>query len=196
MNCKRYVVMSPTLVFHSNRVVLRTHPSFLPKVISDFHVNQVITLPTFFPNHSTPADKVLHLVGLKSAEILDKTKDIRKSDRLFANYGIINKGLAASKRSISRWIGSCISLSYQLSNKVLGGRPKAHSTRGKASTTALLRNVPIAEICKAATWRSVHTFSHHCLDSDAQADAQVGRASEKSICMIAVRYFCSGCFFT
>lgn len=174
----------PYTVFHSNRVVLRTHPSFLPKVISDFHINQSITLPTFFPNPATQAERALHSLDLKRVLkfYLDKTSDIRKSDRLFVNYGVINKGLPASKRTISRWIVSCITLAYQLSHKVLGGRPKAHSTRGKASTTALIKNVPISEICKAATWRSVHTFSrHYCLDSDAQADAQVGRASLQNL---------------
>ncbi|KAJ1096084.1 hypothetical protein NDU88_001230 [Pleurodeles waltl] len=60
----------PYTVFHDNRVVLRTHPSFLPKVVSEFHINQTISLPTFFPNPETPAEKALHSLDLKSAEIL------------------------------------------------------------------------------------------------------------------------------
>lgn len=109
----------PYTVFHSNRVVLRTHPSFLPKVVSDFHINQGITLPTFFPNPSTPPERALHSLDLKRVLkfCLHKTKGIRKTDHLFVNYGLINTGLAASKRSISWWIVSCISLAYQLANK-------------------------------------------------------------------------------
>lgn len=68
----------PYTVFHLNRVVLRTHPSFLPKVISDFHINQEITLPTFFSNPSSPPERALHSLDLKRVLkfYLDKTKDI------------------------------------------------------------------------------------------------------------------------
>ncbi|XP_078539962.1 uncharacterized protein LOC144824853 [Lissotriton helveticus] len=169
----------PYTVFHAAKVVMRPHPKFLPKVISDFHVNQTITLPTLFQNPSSPAERSLHSLYVRRVLkfYLDKTKDIRRSDQLFINYGSVRTGLATSKQSISRWIVSCIQLCYQKANKTLGGKPKAHSTRGKAATTALLRNVPIAEICKAATWKSVHTFAkHYCLDTDTRADAQVGQA--------------------
>ncbi|KAJ1214048.1 hypothetical protein NDU88_001676, partial [Pleurodeles waltl] len=50
----------PYTVFHSAKVVMRTHPKFLPKVVSDFHVNQTISLPTFFQNPATPAERTLH----------------------------------------------------------------------------------------------------------------------------------------
>ncbi|KAJ1121780.1 hypothetical protein NDU88_000299 [Pleurodeles waltl] len=174
----------PYTVFHDNRVVLRTHPSFLPKVVSVFHINQTITLPTFFPNPETPAEKALYSLDLKRVQkfYLDKTKSIRHSNRLFVNYGHLRTGEAASKRTISRWIVSCIVNTYQLANRQLLARPRAHSTRGKAATAALLNNVPISEICKAATWKSVHTFTrHYCLDSDARADAQVGQASLRNL---------------
>lgn len=77
----------PYTVFHANRVVLRTHPSFLPKVISDFHINQSITLPTFFPNPSNPPERSLHSPDLKRVLkfYLDKTKGLRKSERLSIN---------------------------------------------------------------------------------------------------------------
>lgn len=174
----------PYTVFHLNRVVMRTRPSFLPKVVSDFHVNQAISLPTFFPNPSTPAERALHSLDLRRFLkcYLDRSRPMRKSDQLFVNYGQIRAGYAASKQSISRWIVSCIRLVYQLAQKPLASTPKAHSTRGKATTAAFLRNVPIAEICRAATWRSVHTFTrHYCLDSETRADTQVGQASLRNL---------------
>lgn len=176
--------IEPYTFFHHKRVVFRTHPSFLPKVVSDFHVNQTISLPSFFPNPSTPAEKSLHSLDLKRVlkYYLDKSKTIRKSDQLFLNYGNIRTGFPSSKRSISRWIVSCIKLAYQLANKPLLVSPKAHSTRGKAATVAFLHNVPMAEICKAATWKSVHTFTrYYCLDSDSRADTQVGHASLRNL---------------
>lgn len=174
----------PYLVFHANRVVLRTHPRFLPKVVSEFHINQSITLPTFFPNPSSPAERSLHSLDLKRVLkfYIDKSKTVRQTDQLFVNYGPLNTGLPASKRSIARWIVSCITLAYQLAHRPLPGKPKAHSTRGKAATIAMLHNVPIQDICKAATWRSIHTFTrHYCLDSDSQADARFGQASLRNL---------------
>ena len=113
---------------------------------------------------------------------LDKTQPIRKSDRLFVNYGPVASGMATTKQSISRWIVSCIILTYQLAKMPLPGRPKAYSTRGKAATLAMLHNVPISEICKAATWRSEHTFArHYCIDSDSRAGTQVGQASLRNL---------------
>lgn len=174
----------PYTVFHHNRVVLRTHPSFLPKVVSDFHINQTISLPSFFPNPSSPAERSLHSLDLKRILkfYLDKTKGLRKSDQLFVNYGAMRTGYPASKRSIARWIVSCIKMAYQLANRPLLLSPKAHSTRGKAATVAFLQDVPLSEICKAATWSSVHTFTqHYCLESDSRADTQVGQASLRNL---------------
>lgn len=37
----------PCTVFHKDKVQLRPHPAFLPKVVSHFHVSQDIFLPVF-----------------------------------------------------------------------------------------------------------------------------------------------------
>ena len=42
-------VDSPFLQFHSDKVTLFPDVSFLPKVVSHFHLSQPIVLPTFFP---------------------------------------------------------------------------------------------------------------------------------------------------
>lgn len=56
----------------------------------------------------------------------------------------ITPGFATSKQSLSKRIVSCVHLCYQKVNKSLPGKPKAHSTRSKA-TTAFLRNIPISQ---------------------------------------------------
>lgn len=45
------VLMSelPYIVFFKEKVQLRPHLTFLPKVVIQFHVNQAIFLPVFFP---------------------------------------------------------------------------------------------------------------------------------------------------
>ncbi|XP_061471530.1 E3 ubiquitin-protein ligase SMURF2 isoform X1 [Rhineura floridana] len=44
-------------VFHKDSVVLKTDPSFRPKVDSVFHCNQDIVLPSFCPNPTHPLEK-------------------------------------------------------------------------------------------------------------------------------------------
>lgn len=47
----------PYTVFHKDKVYLRPHPKFLTKVVFNFHVNQAIYLPTFFPDPHTQRDE-------------------------------------------------------------------------------------------------------------------------------------------
>nr|XP_025038833.1 uncharacterized protein LOC112545273 [Pelodiscus sinensis] len=77
---------------------------------------------------------------------------------------------------IASWITSCIRLCYEGA-----GRPTpritAHSTRAQATSAAFLACVLILEICRAATWSSVHTFAeHYAITQLAREDAAVGMA--------------------
>ena len=40
----------PFFQVRPDRLVLRTNPKFMPKVVSAFHINQTIELPVLFPN--------------------------------------------------------------------------------------------------------------------------------------------------
>lgn len=51
---------SPFLTFHQDRAVLRTVPSFLPKVVSNFHLNQEIVIPIFCPSPSKTKEVALN----------------------------------------------------------------------------------------------------------------------------------------
>lgn len=50
--CKIQVLplKEPFFQVHHDKVVLRTKPKLLPKVVSSFHLNQTIKLPVFFPH--------------------------------------------------------------------------------------------------------------------------------------------------
>lgn len=41
----------PHTIFHCEKVFLRGQSKFLPKIMSDFHINHVIHLPAFFSEH-------------------------------------------------------------------------------------------------------------------------------------------------
>ncbi|KAM4037388.1 ELMO domain-containing protein 3 isoform 1-T2 [Anomaloglossus baeobatrachus] len=62
LSCK-----SPFLVFHQDKVVLRPVPEFLPKVVSPFHLNQDISLPSFCPHPVHQCEKDLHSLDLVRA---------------------------------------------------------------------------------------------------------------------------------
>nr|XP_014437222.1 uncharacterized protein LOC106733090 [Pelodiscus sinensis] len=58
----------PYLVFSHDNVRLRPHPTFLPKVVSPFHLSQEIYLAVFFSKpHASPKERVLHSLDAKRA---------------------------------------------------------------------------------------------------------------------------------
>ena len=70
---------------HPDKVTLYIDISFLPKVVSEFHVNEPIVLPTFFPSPTTPVERKLHSLDVRRALAfyLHRTKSIRRSQHLF-----------------------------------------------------------------------------------------------------------------
>uniref|UniRef100_A0ABM5G4K6 Uncharacterized protein n=1 Tax=Pogona vitticeps TaxID=103695 RepID=A0ABM5G4K6_9SAUR len=170
---------SPYLQFFKDKVVLHPDISFLPKVVSDFHVNQPLLLPTLFSEPSSDVERTLHCLDVRRALsfYISRTKDFRKVQRLFLCYYGQRKGTAASTSTLSRWLVSTISLAYELQHKPLPENLRAHSTRAVATSTALLRGVDIPDICRAATWSSVSTFiKHYRLDLRAKNETRFGRA--------------------
>lgn len=174
-----FTIKEPFLYFTQDYVTLRTNPNFIPKVPSQFHLNEPVVLKTFFPNPETPAEKTLHSLDVKRCLkfYLQRTKDIRKSDQLFVAYGQATLGTAVTKATIARWLASAIHFCHEKANKPLLRKVRAHSTRTMAASTALFAGVTISNICRAATWKSAHTFTkHYCLQSTHQEDAAVGQA--------------------
>ena len=155
-------------------MVLRTRAAFLPKVVTPFHLGQTISHSNFYPPpHPTKEEERLHRLDPKRAVsfYVDRTREYRLDNQLFLGYIMKMKGKAVQKRTLSRWIILCIKICYGLVQKEPPEGIRAHSTRTKSFTSALAPGVPIVDICKAATWASLHTFGkHYCLDSEVKRD--------------------------
>lgn len=166
-------------MFYKGKVQLRPLSAFLPKVVSQFHANQDISLPVFFPKpHANDREHRLHSldVGQALAFYTEPTKPFRKLMELFIAIAERMKGLTDSSRQISSWITACIRMWYDLA-KIPASALMAHSMRAKASSAAFLAQVPIQDLCRAATWSSIHTFtSYYAITQQARDDAAFGRA--------------------
>lgn len=93
-----------------DRVILRTEPAFLPKVVSPFHRNQEVTLPPFCTSPSSSGEKVFHNLDVRRSllEYLDRCKDWRKSRALFVQFGGTQKGKGVKSsfyKSIIHFLG-------------------------------------------------------------------------------------------
>uniref|UniRef100_A0A6I8SZB8 Uncharacterized protein n=1 Tax=Xenopus tropicalis TaxID=8364 RepID=A0A6I8SZB8_XENTR len=152
--------IEPWLVIHQDRAVFRTVPSFTPKVVSPFHINEEINLPSLCPRPTNAKEKALHKLDVVRAIrfYLDRSKSYRKADAFLVTYGA-NKGSAASKRTIARWLVNTINYAYDLKKQPKPFRVKAHSTRAVSTSWALYNSATAEQICKAATWASLSTFA-------------------------------------
>lgn len=164
--------------FHKDKVVLRLDPTFVPKVASRFHVNQELSLPSFCPHPRHRLEKEWHSLGVRRALkiFLARTKDIRRSDRLFINISPPNRGGQMSTTSIGTTLRSCIQEAYKASKLVPPEGITSHSTRSVATSAAWANRALVEDVCKAATWSSISTFiRHYRLNAYSSADAAFGR---------------------
>ena len=136
-------------------VTMWPNPSFLPKRISAFHINQPLTLTAYAPRSGVDV-RLCPMRALR--RYIKVTAKIRKSDALFLCYGGQKRGLALSKQRLAHWIVEAILQAYKWK-----GRPapqvKCHSTRGVSTSWAVLKGVPLTDICKSASWASSCTFA-------------------------------------
>lgn len=97
----------PYTNFQRDKLVVRPHLKFNPKIVSDFYVNQCINLPIFFPKpHISKEDARLHSLDEKRilSYYLDRSKDFRSYPKLFISLYWFFKGQAISAQSLSRWV--------------------------------------------------------------------------------------------
>ncbi|XP_061488048.1 uncharacterized protein LOC133387397 [Rhineura floridana] len=92
-------------VFHKDSVVLKTDPSFRPKVDSVFHCNQDIVLPSFCPNPTHPLEKSWHSLDVWRAlkTYLSRTQEIRRTESLFVSFHPRFMGHKVSNPTLSCW---------------------------------------------------------------------------------------------
>lgn len=168
----------PYLSVLDDRIILRLHPTFLPKVVSRFHRQQEIILPSFCPNPTSEKEREFHCLDVRRCVIayLQATQSFRKSDHLLLQFQGPNKGQMASKITIARWIKIAISTCYLLKEKTPPAGIRAHSTRAVATSWAESASTSIEQICKAATWSNPSTFfKHYKLDIVSNQDLSFGR---------------------
>ncbi|KAM9325375.1 uncharacterized protein PAF06_001534 [Gastrophryne carolinensis] len=171
-------IQPPYFERHRDKVVFRFKPDFLPKVVSAFHLNQDIVLPSLCPNPSNPKERVLHSLDVVRCvkSYLVTTQAFRKMDALFVVPHGPRKGLAPAKSTISKWIRQAVVQAYTTKGKTPPFRLNAHSTRAVGASWAFQHQASVEQVCKAATWSSVHTFTKfYKVDVKASADAVFGR---------------------
>ncbi|XP_041422215.1 uncharacterized protein LOC121394688 isoform X2 [Xenopus laevis] len=174
----------PYLIFHKDKAVLRTVPTFLPKVVSAFHVNQEIVVPSLCPDPKNDKERRLHKLDVVRALrwYIDRSKSFRKSPALFVLPSGPRRGQPASKSVLSRWIRESIKQAYSAKGKPPPEGLRAHSTRAVGASWAWRNSASLEQICKAATWSSTHTFAKfYKVDTYSSAEASLGRMVLQSV---------------
>ncbi|XP_052450263.1 uncharacterized protein LOC128011656 [Carassius gibelio] len=143
------------------RVSFRPNPAFVPKVVDSSYRCQTTDLAAFHPPpFSSPEEGRLNaLCPVRALRVyVERTAGFRKNDQLFVSWATPHKGKPLSRQRLSHWIVEAISLAYACRGSQPPEGLRAHSTRGMATSWALLRGVSVQEICAAASWATPHTF--------------------------------------
>ncbi|KAI2653825.1 putative V-type proton ATPase subunit H 2 [Labeo rohita] len=135
------------------------------------------------PLGCSPEQERLHLLcPVRALQFyVHRTSQWRKSEQLFICYGGRNRGTAATKRTMSRWLRDAMALAYEALGQASPLELRAHSTRGVASSTAIARGAPLQQVCDAAGWSSPHTFIRfYSLDVHATPGSHVLESASQS----------------
>ncbi|XP_077321991.1 uncharacterized protein LOC143955744 [Lithobates pipiens] len=171
-------VKEPFLQIFEDRLVLRTDPGFLPKVVTKFHRTQEIVLPSFCGSPTNPKEVEFSQLDVRACvlQYLEMSKNIRKSDALFVLHAGKKLGSQASKNTIARWIKQAIVEAYKGMKMECPFSPMAHSTRALSTSWAERAGATPEQICRATTWSSYSTFmKHYRLDLISAQDQAFGR---------------------
>ena len=86
-------------------------------------------------------------------EYIDRTANLRKTDRLFIGIQEPHKGV--TKSTISRWVKNTLK-EAGIDTEIYS----AHSTRS-AGTSKAVQTIPITELMKKVGWSSAQTFQKY-----------------------------------
>ncbi|XP_066431206.1 uncharacterized protein [Eleutherodactylus coqui] len=170
--------IEPYMVIQDDRITFKLDPAFLPKVVSKFHREQTITLPSFCQNPRNEKEREFHNLDVRRAVLayLEATRSFRKNNNLFIQFQGPAKGKTATKSTIARWIKTAIQEAYKARGLDPPGKIRAHSTRSLSSSWAEKGQASAEQICKAATWSSIHTFTrHYRVNVQSDKDLSYGR---------------------
>lgn len=112
------------------------------------------------PPHEERREERLHrLCPVRAlACYVQRTAMIRSSPQLFVCHGANALGRPLSKQRLSHWLCEGIETAYEAAGRTMPHGVRAHSTRGVAASTALLRGIGVEDICAAASWSSPSPF--------------------------------------
>lgn len=115
----------PYAVFHKNRVTFKRDQKFLSKVVLQFHMNQFICLPVFFPKpHDFPTEVKLHTLDVPRGYTFVPIQD--KLATLLWLLVISLRGWLCHIRD-PIWMMDCIKISCSLNKLLLPSQVRAHS---------------------------------------------------------------------
>lgn len=164
--------------FHSDRVILRLDPTFLPKINTWFHRAQEIILPDFYPKPRHPTEKRWHTLDVHRAlrKYIDRSSSFQKSESLFISFQPASLSRRVSSSTIACWLKACIAMTYDQQHLSRPRRITAHSMRSAATSVAWATQASLLEICRAATWSSPTPFiRNYKLDKFVSAEVVFGR---------------------
>lgn len=98
------------------------------------------------------------------------------TDTLFLVFRQSSMGQKVSTLTLTRWIRGCITLALKAAKDDPPQGITAHLLWKAATSTVYSSFRSLTVICKAATWRFVHSFTKHDrIDQVASAEAAFGR---------------------
>ena len=157
------------------KVTLRPNPAYQPKTSGAGFRAMTIQLVMFDPTASSPGEarRLSSLCPLRAlSAYVARTAPLRKCTQLLICHGVRAFGTALSKQRLSHWIVDAITMAYSAAGKPPPTGIKAHSTRGVASSRALLSGVSVGDMCAVASWSNHHTFvKYYSLDMGGTAFA-------------------------
>lgn len=153
-------------VFHMDTVTMRPHPSFIPKVLSDFHINQFIHLPS--PPQKNPKNFTccwpnlnnIFYVGEGCCYITwtELNLFLKLQDSLWTELNL--RGMAISSQIFLKWVRFYL-IAYDINEKNPALNIRTYFTRAQTEVITFLSQISILKISRAATWSSAHTFTYH-----------------------------------
>lgn len=177
--------INPNLcLFHSDKLVLWSETSFIPKVNSVFHRAQELNLPTLCPRPSSKKERMWHSLVLCRALrcYTNCNKDLRKTEALFVTFARASIRKRASLSSLSRWLKLAIHEAYKAAGKEPPQVVTMQSTRGAGASAVFDGIASLESICKAATWSILNTFiRYYKIDQVALAEAAFGHRVLKRV---------------
>lgn len=108
---------------------------------------------------------------------IERTKNHQKISENHQNYFFPSQNNIRETPYLNRlstWMSSCIDFCPQQKLQPPQGT-RTHLTRAPSASIAFFNNVPIMDICKAATWAPAHIFTqHYAIEQHSSLDALFG----------------------